>query len=158
MEPYSSHAADTSTAKEHRKQMDHTKAPPQPSSSFTQADAQATPPSQGKREPENTVLLTQQLPNVPGKQLTLIRVQYPPGAAIAPHRHPSFTIAYVLSGQIVSQVADRPVRTYNTGEFFAETPNEADNISRNASDSSPASLLAVLISDINAELIEPLAQ
>jgi quercetin dioxygenase-like cupin family protein len=72
------------------------------SSSATQADAQSATPSQGKGEAENTVLLAQPLPNAPGKELTLIRVQYPPGAASAPHRHPSFTVGYVLSGRIVS--------------------------------------------------------
>jgi quercetin dioxygenase-like cupin family protein len=120
------------------------------------ADAHVPPASQGKGEPENTVLLAQKLPNAPGKQLTLIRVSYPPGTASAPHRHPSFTVGYVLSGRIVSQVADGPVRTYDTGEFFVETPNEAHKISRNASDSEPASLLAVLISDIGAKLVNPL--
>jgi quercetin dioxygenase-like cupin family protein len=112
--------------------------------------------SQSKRQPEETVLLVQDLPNVAGKQLTLIHLQYPPGAANAGHRHPGFTLAYVLSGRVVSQVGEDPVRTYDTGEFFIEAPNEAHKISRNASDSSAASLLAVLISDTGAKLVEPL--
>lgn len=110
------------------------------------------------QEPENTVLLTQELPNVPGKQLTLIRLRYPPGGGDVAHRHSAFRIAYVLSGRVVSQVGDDPIRTYDTGEFYTETPDEAHKISRNASDSQPASVLAVLISNINAELEEPLAR
>jgi quercetin dioxygenase-like cupin family protein len=110
------------------------------------------------REPEKTVLLTQELPNVPGKRVTLMYLNYPPGAADAAHRHPAFRVAYVLSGRIVSQVGDDPVRTYDTGEFYTETPDEAHEISRNASDLQPASVLALLISDIDAELVEPLVR
>jgi quercetin dioxygenase-like cupin family protein len=110
------------------------------------------------QEPEKTVLLTRELPNVPGKQLTLIHLHYPPGTANAAHRHPAFTIAYVLSGRVVSQVGDEPIRTYDTGEFYTESPDEPHKISRNASDSQPASVLAVLISDSNAELVEPLVR
>ena len=110
------------------------------------------------QEPENTVLLSQELPNVPGKQATLIHVYYPPGAADAAHRHPAFRIAYVLSGCVVSQVADGPTRIYDTGEFYTETPDQPHKISGNASDSRPASVLALLISDNNAELVEPLVR
>ena len=46
------------------------------------------------------------LPNVPGKTLTAVVVEYPPGGKSASHRHaPSaFIFAYVLSGAIRSQV------------------------------------------------------
>jgi pimeloyl-ACP methyl ester carboxylesterase/quercetin dioxygenase-like cupin family protein len=127
------------------------------SNGATRADAQPTPGSLGEEQREDTVLLAQPLPDAPGKQLTLIHVQYPPGGASAPHRHPGVTIGYVLSGRIISQVGDDSMQTYEAGEFFVETPHAPHRISRNASESNPASLLAVLISDISAKLVEPLA-
>src|SRR5262249_54125233 len=44
-----------------------------------------------------------QLPNVPGKTLTAIVVEYAPGGSSAAHRHAGSVFAYVLSGQIRSE-------------------------------------------------------
>ena len=43
-------------------------------------------------------ILSEKLPNVPGKTLTVIEVDYRPGGFSAPHRHPAsgFVFAYVL--------------------------------------------------------------
>jgi hypothetical protein len=42
-------------------------------------------------------ILSEKLPNVPGKTLTVIEVDYRPGGFSAPHRHPAsgFVFAYV---------------------------------------------------------------
>ena len=89
------------------------------------------------------------LANVPGKKLVVVRLDYAPGAKSKPHHHaPSaFIYAYVLSGEIRSQVGDEPVRIYRAGESFYEDPGAAHRISENASRIRPASLLAVFVVD-----------
>lgn len=46
----------------------------------------------------------QAIPNIPGKTLTAVIVDYPPGAASPSHTHATsaFIFAYVISGQIES--------------------------------------------------------
>ena len=76
-----------------------------------------------------------------------IEVSYGPGQSSPPHRHPGITIAYVLEGEIASKVGDGPERTYKVGEMFIETPNQLHAVSRNASKTNPARLLAVMLSE-----------
>lgn len=89
------------------------------------------------------------IPNIPGKSLTALVVDYPPGGASAPHVHAksAFIYAYVLEGEIESQVNDGPPRIYKAGESFSEPPGASHPISRNASATKPAKLLAVIIVD-----------
>jgi quercetin dioxygenase-like cupin family protein len=101
--------------------------------------------------PEGTVkpAFSHALPNVPGKSLVAVEVDYPPGGASAPHHHArsAFIYAYVLAGQIQSQVDDGPARVYRAGESFYEVPGAHHRISRNASRTMPARLLAVFVVD-----------
>jgi quercetin dioxygenase-like cupin family protein len=89
------------------------------------------------------------LPNVPGKSMVAVVVTYPPGAKSAAHRHaPSaFIYAHVLSGAVRSQVDDQPAKVYAVGDGFYESPGSHHRISENASDTEPASLLAVFVVD-----------
>jgi len=89
------------------------------------------------------------LPNMPGKSLVAVEVSYPPGGASAPHHHArsAFIYAYVVSGEIESQVDDGPARVYRAGESFFEAPGAHHRISRNASKTQPAKLLAVFVVD-----------
>ncbi len=91
------------------------------------------------------------IPNVPGKSLTAVIVDYPPGAASPAHKHAgsAFIFAYVVSGNVESQVDDGPKRVYHAGESFFEAPGAIHRISRNASNTKPAKLLAVFIADSN---------
>jgi quercetin dioxygenase-like cupin family protein len=87
--------------------------------------------------------------NIPGKSLVAVEVLYPPGGASAPHSHAksAFIYAYVVSGAIESQVDNEPARIYTAGQSFYEEPGAQHRISRNASKSAPAKLLAVFIVD-----------
>lgn len=51
--------------------------------------------------------------------------------------------------RIASQVRDGPERVYKTGESFYEEPGSRHPISRNASKTQPAKLLAVFVVDSN---------
>ena len=90
-----------------------------------------------------------ELPNVPGKSLRAVLVEYGPGAGSPSHRHPSsaFIYARVLEGAIRSKVNDAPERTYQAGESWTERPGDHHQISQNASTTAPAKLLAIFVVD-----------
>lgn len=89
------------------------------------------------------------LPNAEGKSMVAVVVTYPPGAKSPAHRHArsAFIYAYVLSGAIRSQVDNQPAKVYKVGESFYELPGSHHRISENASNSDPASLLAIFVVD-----------
>ena len=89
------------------------------------------------------------LPNTPGKKMVAVVVTYPPGGKSPSHHHaPSaFIYAYVLSGAIRSQVDEQPPTVYHAGEGFYEVPGSHHKISENASQTTPASLLAIFVVD-----------
>ena len=91
------------------------------------------------------------IPNIPGKSLAALVVNYPPGGKSSSHRHAgsAFIYAHVLSGAIRSQVNDEPARVYRVGEGWYEVPGSHHKVSENASDREPASLLAIFVVDSN---------
>jgi quercetin dioxygenase-like cupin family protein len=91
------------------------------------------------------------IPNIPGKSLVAVEVDYAPGAASPPHTHAksAFIYAYVISGAIESKVNDGETHIYRAGESWSEPPGAIHSISRNASKTEPAKLLAVFVLDTN---------
>lgn len=89
------------------------------------------------------------IPNIPGKSLVAVEVTYPPGAASPAHTHAksAFIYAYVISGSIESQVNDGETRIYQAGERWSEEPGATHSVSRNASETEAAKLLAVFVLD-----------
>ena len=106
-------------------------------------------PAHGTPSETTTQILDHALPNVPGKVLLAAEVLYPPGGATPSHTHPksAFIYAYVLSGEIVSAVDDQKPRVYRAGESWYEVPGAHHRVSRNASRTKPAKLLAVFVVD-----------
>ena len=96
-----------------------------------------------------TVEYDQPLPNVPGKSLRVVRVDYAPGGTSPAHTHAksAFIFARVLKGSIRSAVNDGPARVYREGESFQEKPGDRHSVSENASRTEPASLLATFVVD-----------
>jgi len=93
--------------------------------------------------------------NLKGWSATAVEVSYGPGESSAAHRHPGITIAYVLEGEIRSKVGDEPEQTYTAGQMFFETPGQLHAVSRNASTSRPAKLLAILLAEKGKQLTVP---
>jgi quercetin dioxygenase-like cupin family protein len=91
------------------------------------------------------------LPNVPGKSIRGVLVEYEPGGSSPAHTHPrsAFIYATVLEGSIRSQVNGGPVITYHAGESFSELPGDHHGVSENASKTQRARLLAVFVVDTN---------
>jgi quercetin dioxygenase-like cupin family protein len=108
-----------------------------------------------------TLVYDHEIPNVPGKSLRGVLVEYGPGGSNPAHTHPksAFIYATVLEGAIKSQVNDGPVTTYRAGESWSEQPGDRHLVSANASDTEPARLLAVFVVDTSEkELVYPLSK
>ena len=107
-----------------------------------------TPQASGTAPPRPPVF-RRDLPNVSleGWEITVSHVDYPPGRVGQPHQHRGFLFAYVLEGSVIAQVigdgVSDEVRTYRTGEMFYEPIGATHQVSRNASDTQPARLLAI---------------
>jgi len=103
-----------------------------------------------------TPVRSEKLPNVPGKSLTAVVVNYAPGGKSASHHHAGSVFAYVLSGAIRSEVSTSgPAKVYQAGESFFEPPGSDHLVSANASTTEPASLLAIFVADDGAVLTTP---
>ena len=93
--------------------------------------------------------------NLKDWSVTVVEVSYAPGESSGAHRHPGITIAYVLEGEVRSKVGDDPENLYTTGQMFLETPNQVHAVSRNASTTKPARLLAVMLAEKGKQLTTP---
>ncbi|OWW04505.1 cupin [Rhizobium sp. R72] len=113
----------------------------------------------GGKAAKVTLVYEHELPNVPGKSIKGVLVEYGPGGSSEGHTHPNsaFIYATVLEGSIRSQVNDGPEKTYKAGESFSEMPGDRHGVSANGSKTKPAKLLAVFVVDTNQkELTFPL--
>jgi quercetin dioxygenase-like cupin family protein len=109
--------------------------------------------------PKVTVVFDHALPNVPGKSIKGILVEYGPGVASVGHMHPksAFIYATVLEGAIRTSVNDGPAVIYKKGQNFPEMPGDRHTLDENASKTEPAKLLAVFVVDSDEkELLTPL--
>lgn len=118
--------------------------------------AQSTPAaatSTAASPPQVNVLLQQAIPNAEGKTFTSQIVDFPPGAAAPPHRHgQAFVYAYVLQGDVRSQVDDQPATTYHQGENWYEQPGAHHVVAANPSTTERAKLLVVYVSNTGDSL------
>ena len=104
----------------------------------------------GETEKRKLTLVSEHvLPNVPGKSLKAMLVEYGPGGSSRAHTHPAsaFIYARVLEGAIRSQVNDGPAKVYRVGESWTEKPGDHHKVSANASETEPARILAVFVVD-----------
>jgi quercetin dioxygenase-like cupin family protein len=96
-----------------------------------------------------------EIPNIPGKSLVAVVVDYAPGGASPAHTHAksAFIYGYVVSGAVESKVNNGPIRVYHAGESFYEDPGSRHPVSRNASATEPAKLLAVFVVDTDEKVL-----
>lgn len=102
-------------------------------------------PAVAAPEPVVTTLLTKELANIPGKEVMMLLVDYPPGGADPVHRHDAHGFIYVLEGSIVMGVKGGKEVTLTPGQTFYEGPNDIHTVGRNASTKKPAKFLVVLV-------------
>jgi len=78
-------------------------------------------------------VFSEALPNVPGKSVTTVTVDFPPGAYTPAHRHPGSVTAYVIKGAVRSQMAGGPPQVYAPGASWFEPPGALHMFAENAS-------------------------
>jgi len=104
-------------------------------------------------------VIRQELPGEPLRDISLIEVTYPPATGSPPHLHANGVIAFVVSGTIVSRVGDGAEQTFHAGDAWWEPPGAIHRVSRNASSTEPATLLAIYVAPRSAtadDLMKPI--
>ena len=104
-------------------------------------------------EAKVTTLMSKDLSEFPGKEGTMITVDYPPGCSDPVHRHNAHGFIYVLEGSVVMQVKGGKEVTLTPGQSFYEGPNDVHVVGRNASNTKPAKFLVFLVKDKNAPVL-----
>jgi len=102
-----------------------------------------------------TPLLSKDLPELAGKEGTMLTVELPPGENGKIHRHNAHVFVYVLEGSIVMQVQGGKQVTLNPGETFYESPADIHAVGRNASATKPAKFLVFMVKDKGAPVAVP---
>jgi len=117
----------------------------------------AEPATHASQAPEPIVheVMTQPLPDHPGKEALILTVEYPPGGADPVHRHDAHGFVYVLEGRIVMGVAGGREVTLGPGEAFHEGPQDLHTVGRNASTTEPAKFVVFLLKDIGKPAVLP---
>jgi quercetin dioxygenase-like cupin family protein len=118
------------------------------------AAAQTQAPAAAPRPP----VFVHDLPHVSldGWEVTVSHVDYAPGRVGGVHHHAGFVLAYVLEGSVITKISDQgEEKTYHTGEMFYEQPGATHEVSKNASQTVPAKLLAMIFAKKGSTLTTP---
>ena len=116
-------------------------------------------PAPGASAATRREVIKQRLPGAPERDISLVEVTYAPGAGSPPHVHANGVMAFVVSGTIVSKVGDGPEQTFHAGDAWWEPEGAMHRVSRNASSTAGATLLAIYIAPkgaMAADLIKPI--
>lgn len=97
-----------------------------------------------------TPLVTKDLAGVAGKEVSMLTVEYAPGASSAIHRHNANVFVYVLEGSVVMQVKAGKEVMLGPGQTFYESPDDIHTVSKNASATKPAKFLVFLVKEKGA--------
>jgi len=105
--------------------------------------------------PDVAALFSMELADIPGKEVLMLSVEYPPGGADPVHRHDAHAFVYVLEGSIVMQVRGGDEVTLTSGQTFYEGPNDVHTIGRNSSTTQPAKFLVLLVKSTGVAPVLP---
>lgn len=105
--------------------------------------------------PRVTELMTKPLIGVPGKEVTMLKVEYGPGGADPVHRHDANAFVYVLDGTVEMQMKGGEKVKLAPGQTFYEDPSGIHQVGRNVSDTKPASFVVVLVKDVGKPALIP---
>src|SRR5215475_2374425 len=84
------------------------------------ASAQLPTPADAAPQPVVVPVMQKDLADLPGKEMLMITVEYPPGTVESVHRHDAHAFLYVLEGTIVEQVRGGKEVTLTPGQTFYE--------------------------------------
>jgi len=118
--------------------------------------AQLTQPARAADpEPVVTPVMLKDLADLPGKEMLMISVVYPPGTVEHIHRHDAHAFVYVLEGSIIEGVRGGKEVTLTPGQSFYEGPGDVHTVGRNASKTKPAKFIVVLLKNKGVDAVLP---
>jgi quercetin dioxygenase-like cupin family protein len=93
-------------------------------------------------------LLTQPLPDLPGREVRITLLERGPGAASPPHRHPGHHVfGYVIEGSYEFGLNNQPPRLLKAGDVFYEPPGALHSTSRNPSQDQNMKIVIFMVAD-----------
>src|SRR5262249_47467611 len=111
--------------------------------SFEHAAAAPAPANPG-----TIPLLTQALPDLPGREVRMTLLDRIPGNASLPHRHPGHhTFGYVVEGQYELGINGGPTKMLKAGDTFYEPPGALHSVSKNASATQNLKIVVFMVAD-----------
>lgn len=119
--------------------------------------AQLMQPARAAEPPQPVVtpVMLKDLADMPGREMLMITVVYPPGAVEHIHRHDAYAFVYVLEGTIVEGVRGGKEVTLTPGQSFYEGPDDVHTVGRNASKTKPAKFVVVLVKKKGVDAVLP---
>jgi quercetin dioxygenase-like cupin family protein len=105
--------------------------------------------------PDVAPVMSRELTDIPGKEVLMLTVEYPPGGSDPVHRHEAHGFLDVLEGSVVMQVQGGPAVTLTPGQTFDEGPDDVPVVGRHASTTRPATCLVLLVKGQGAPTLVP---
>jgi quercetin dioxygenase-like cupin family protein len=99
----------------------------------------------GSPQPVVIPAMQKDLADVPGKEMVMLTVEYPPGTVEYIHRHDAYAFVYVLEGSIIEGVRGGKEVTLTPGQTFYEGPDDVHTVGRNASATKSAKFVVVMV-------------
>lgn len=106
-------------------------------------------------QPVVAQLMQKEFADIPGREMVMLSVEYPPGAVEHIHRHDAYAFVYVLEGTVVEGVRGGKEVTLTPGQTFYEGPDDVHTIGRNASTTQPAKFVVVLVKKKGIDAVLP---
>ena len=74
-------------------------------------------------EVKRNIVLKQDM-TIPGREATMIQVEFPPGSSEIRHTHPAEVFGFLVEGTIESESDGKPTVTLKAGDHFYIAPGE----------------------------------
>ena len=119
--------------------------------------AQTAPAPGAAARPGSSVteLFRTELPDMPGKQLVVVSLQFAPASSpkARPHQHPGSVFVYVTKGEARLGIEGQPPKVVTTGQGFFEPVGAVHNVSESTSPTEAAAGIAFMIVPDGAPLV-----
>ena len=106
-------------------------------------------------QPVVVPVMQKDLADMPGKEVLMLTVEYPPGAVEHVHRHDAYAFVYVLEGSIVEGVRGGKEVTLTPGQTFYEGPGDVHTVGRNSSTTKPAKFVVIMVKKKGVDAVLP---
>jgi quercetin dioxygenase-like cupin family protein len=106
-------------------------------------------------QPVVVPVMQKDLADMPGKEMLMLTVEYPPGAVEHVHRHDAYAFVYLLEGSIVEGVRGGKEVTLTPGQTFYEGPGDVHTVGRNSSTTKPAKFVVIMVKKKGVDAVLP---